>query len=958
MKHTRYHALTAVICILSLLFQVPQVSAGSPAISAGGDVTELLLTDADADTEFDYNKYDEKYQNVPFGTETIELFPESGAHTAVYENKTCAVDDGETPISFRFRLEQEARYIISVEYYTVAGDANNIERELKINGEIPFSEAQLFQFNRIYQDAVTYNDGFEFDDFGNEIRPFQTQTSCYQDLALSSTSSYYTEPFSFYFPAGENTITFSYIRESFAVSKVTLKPAESLPSYAEVKKKYEQKGYTAASGNQLVKIQAENTYQKSTPSVYPISDRTSAASEPFDPYHIRLNTIGSSNWKSPGDWISWKITVPESGLYRIALRQRQNLTSGSFVSRKLYIDNQVPFTEAKNLRFVYNAQWQCTVLGNDEEAFEFYFEAGKTYELKLEVTIGDMSEILQEVQASIRNLNYVYRQILMITGTTPDQFRDYHLGDELKDAMKMLSSESDRLQTILKQIRTITGSRGSFTSVIEKTIFRIDSMVEDPDSIPKTFVDYQNCIIGMSSWLVTAAQQTLELDYIALLPSDCEVPRATTSWWKSFYATVQMFISSFISEYDAIGNYQEGAQTVTAWIGTGRDQAQIIKQLADSDFIETTGIVLNLKLVAANSLLPAVLSNKGPDLYLSAVNSDPMNYAIRNSLYDLASFSDYEEIASRFLPSALVPYTYGHKIYALPETQTFPLLFYRTDILKELGLEVPQTWDNVIDMLSVLQKNNMSFALPAYASGSTALDLSGYGTFLYQMGGSFFTEDAKAVAIDSEVGINAFEYYTSFYTTYSLEYTYDFATRFRMGDKPIGIADYTMYNTLSVSAPEIKGLWDFTVIPGIKDENGTINRSAAGNGTCTMMLAQVKNPQAGWEFLKWWSSADVQTNYGRELETIMGVASRYAAANTEALHRLPWLKSELEVLDAQREWVVGVPEVPGGYLKDREISFAVRATVRDGENAREALLDHTERINEEITKKRKEFNMD
>lgn len=192
-----------------------------------------------------------------------------------------------------------------------------------------------------------------------------------------------------------------------------------------------------------------------------------------------------------------------------------------------------------------------------------------------------------------------------------------------------------------------------------------------------------------------------------------------------------------------------------------------------------------------------------------------------------------------------------------------------------------------MNMLSVLQKNNMSFALPAYASGSTALDLSGYGTFLYQMGGSFFTEDAKAVAIDSEIGINAFEYYTSFYTTYSLEYTYDFATRFRMGDKPIGIADYTMYNTLSVSAPEINGLWDFTVIPGTKDENGTINRSAAGNGTCTMMLAQVKNPEAGWEFLKWWSSADVQTNYGRELETIMGVASRYAAANTEALHKLP-----------------------------------------------------------------------
>ena len=155
-----------------------------------------------------------------------------------------------------------------MEYYTVAGNSNNIERELKINGAIPFAEAQIFQFNRVYQDSVAYDNGFEFDDFDNEVRPFQTQTPCYQEAELSSNNSYFTEPFSFYFPAGENTITFSYIRESFAVSKITLKPEESLPSYSEVKKEYDKNGHTAASGNQPIKIQAENTYQKSTPSSY------------------------------------------------------------------------------------------------------------------------------------------------------------------------------------------------------------------------------------------------------------------------------------------------------------------------------------------------------------------------------------------------------------------------------------------------------------------------------------------------------------------------------------------------------------------------------------------------------------------------------------------------------------------------------------------------------------------
>lgn len=49
--------------------------------------------------------------------------------------------------------------------------------------------------------------------------------------------------------------------------------------------------------------------------------------------------------------------------------------------------------------------------------------------------------------------------------------------------------------------------------------------------------------------------------------------------------------------------------------------------------------------------------------------------------------------------------------------------------------------------------------------------------------------------------------WTRFYTDYSFPLTYDFYNRFRTGEMPLGLAPYSMYNTLSALAPELDGLW-------------------------------------------------------------------------------------------------------------------------------------------------------
>ena len=115
--------------------------------------------------------------------------------------------------------------------------------------------------------------------------------------------------------------------------------------------------------------------------------------------------------------------------------------------------------------------------------------------------------------------------------------------------------------------------------------------------------------------------------------------------------------------------------------------------------------------------------------------------------------------------------------------------------------------------------------------------------------------------------MQAFDDYVRYFNDYGTPTIYDFVSRFRSGEMPIGIASYSIYNTLMVSAPEIRGLWDFTLIPGTETTDGNgrtyIDRSDFITGSATMMVKtedeQLRNNS--WEFMKWWTSREGQSVY-------------------------------------------------------------------------------------------------
>ncbi|MDE7223102.1 MAG: extracellular solute-binding protein, partial [Acetatifactor sp.] len=381
-----------------------------------------------------------------------------------------------------------------------------------------------------------------------------------------------------------------------------------------------------------------------------------------------------------------------------------------------------------------------------------------------------------------------------------------------------------------------------------------------------------------------------------------------------------------------------------------------------------------VEIVAADALLTAVVAGRGPDVVLSVGADQPVNYALRNAVEDITQFSDYQEVLANYTPSSYAQYSLDGHIYAVPETQTFNVLFYRKDVLEQLELEVPNTWQELIETMPTIQGNNMSIGLPSAGGSSGAAtastqvasnapDLSMYFSLLFQYGGDLYNESGTRTTVDGEAGVEAFSDYIAYFNDYGIPTYFDFVSRFRTGEMPIGVANYATYNTLMVSAPEIRGLWDFTLIPGTEkvDENGEtyIDRSDFITGSATMMIKQENesSKKNAWEFMKWWSRTDTQVRFGREIEALLGSSARYATANINAFSQLAWSVDDIEVLLAQWNQTVGIREVPGGYYTGRHITNAIRRVINKKEDPRETIIDYSITINEELTKKRTEFGL-
>ena len=286
--------------------------------------------------------------------------------------------------------------------------------------------------------------------------------------------------------------------------------------------------------------------------------------------------------------------------------------------------------------------------------------------------------------------------------------------------------------------------------------------------------------------------------------------------------------------------------------------------------------------------------------------------------------------------------------YGLPESQNLQMMFVREDILAELNIDIPKTWDDVKAAIPILQANNMQIAIHYDCK-----------IFLYQKGGELIADNGMRINLDSNVALDAFETMCDMFTMYSFPYKYDFANRFRTGEMPIGFATYTAtYNQLKVFATEIEGMWGFYPLPGYEDADGNINNVSVSTVSAIVMITGCEDERGAWEFMKWHVGAQCQIDYSNEMVAILGPSAKHATANMSALESMPWSTEEYEQLALQFNSLASVPNYPGSYIIDRYTKFAFLSAFNDGANPVTELQKYITTINKEITRKRSEFGLE
>ncbi len=891
-------------------------------------------------------------------------------------------EEGE--VTYDINVPDTGLYTVKFHYYALPSRNNPVALGMKVDGKYLFEGMQAFELPRQFAD----NGDVRVDGLGNELSPEQKEVYMFQERFMVDNTGMEMDPYAVVLTAGKHTITLESKAEPVALDSFVLSAPITYEDYATVSAGYDTSKNAVM--DKTILIEGENADYKSTNALvsqYDQTDPSVSSKNGSNPYLTRINYIGNTQWSSPGQRLTWKVTAPADGYYKLAFRYKQAHVLNGNSYRKLYVNGEIPFAEATKVEFPYHLNWKYTQFGaEDGTPYLVYLKEGEN-EIAMEVCLGEMTEVVRDLNAVIYKVGLLYRKIVMITGETPDNNRDYDLFNQIPNFLESLEEYRLELERIAAETERLAGKTGGTNATSIRALAEVmENMIDHKFTAHQYKSRYYSNYTSVSALVYSMMEMGLDIDYIEVAAPDAELVDPAANWFEKLSYSTQRFISSFSADYNNVSGDIQTEESITIWANWGRDQVRVLNNLIQSSFTKETGIGVNLKMSAA-SYTQAIMSGRSPDCSLHMARSEPVNLALRGAAVDLTQFNyydpakreytekytgDFDKTMERFMTTdAALPFTFDDDstddkpagVYALPDTLNFYMLFYRTDLFEEYGLKPPKTWDEFIEISSILYRNNLQASLPYTQITSATMinagvgSLSIYPTLLMQMGGTVYNKEGSATALTTATGIKAFEFWTDFFSEYKFPVTADFFNRFRIGTMPMGIQNYTMYIQLTMAAPEIANKWAMVPIPGYKNEDGTINNCQAGSGTGCGILRTSKNKSGGWEFLKWWTRADTQLAYSDNCESILGVSGRVATANPEALKQMAWDKDSLESLISQWKQMKEVPEVPGSYYTARSIDQAYWNTVNNSKNAKDMIIKWAEISDMEIERKRNQYDV-
>ncbi|MCR4618919.1 MAG: extracellular solute-binding protein [Lachnospiraceae bacterium] len=861
--------------------------------------------------------------------------------------KVASVKAGDT-FKVTIDIPETAVYWMGLDYLSYDASILPVEIGIMIDGEYPFYEARSMVF-----ETTWISKNLDTDRYGNEIVALPDNLIRWEYKNAMDSSYRYSQPLGIELEAGAHELEFVVQEGTVLIGNITLEAPKKIADYT---------GSEKAEGSELITIEAEDFYYRNDSSIHATGEYSSKIN-PLNTKVTVLNITDEDSFNEAGQTVTYQFDVEKAGFYYIGMNYRQSEKNDFPVFIDWKVDGEIPNTAFYSYPMQANNNFKTRTLEDENgDKLSVYLEPG-THTVSLTISAENLRYALEKVDEIMSGVSDLSLEVTKVAGTNTDKYRDLRLVRYIPDIKERLEGWTEELYALAEKateyVDTDDADKVAAFSYLLIAARQLEDLAEDPNELVYRVGELSTSTNSVNTQIANFVDlindNDIAIDRIYIYQEGAKLPRGLNVF-KAAGMSIARFFNSFFGQSYSSSNANE--EHIQVWVNRPRTYVEIMQKMIDEDFTPETGIEVDLCLMTdAQKLILSNASGDTPDIATGINYSIPYDLAIRGALVDMTQFDNYKEVFGRYSDGLLVPSVVGEGFYSLPETMNFYVMFYRTDILNKLGLEPPTTMDELIAMLPDLQMRGLNVYYPT-APMSAMRNFHGTTPLIFQNGGSLYGETAMDINVDSEETVEGFTQLTELFTLYDLPVDVpNFYQHFRNGDLPIGIADFNSYNLILNAAPEIANSWAITLVPGVEDpETGEIYRYMAGGAESSVMFNSTpEREQKAWDFLEWWSRAEVQAEFGQRLQILYGDEYIWPTANIEAFGMLPYPTSDKNIIMEQSSYILEAPRLPGSYMMERELSNAYNDVVVNGDSIRSRIDEVVKTVSRETERKLIEF---
>lgn len=343
-------------------------------------------------------------------------------------------------------------------------------------------------------------------------------------------------------------------------------------------------------------------------------------------------------------------------------------------------------------------------------------------------------------------------------------------------------------------------------------------------------------------------------------------------------------------------------------------------------------------------LTTALVGGVGPDVFMHGAAA-AAGLANENQIEPLTeyfeSWADQDDFVEAYLESGKV----NGEPYVVPIQGANRMMFYRTDIFEEANVDIPETWDELLEISEkFVEKDGDRFVRAATELPTEGNDLQQvWSMFLWSNNGDFLNEENTESVIHSDEAIESLETYKRFFDNGLTP----ISGMSGQGDQhPLGTGEVAftfdgvwVIEQIQNYTPDAYDLIDIAVPPHGK--GGTTTHVGSSG---FMMNANSNHKDEAWKLMSFISSEESIEKISRELKFL---PVRKSTANADFIQD-DRLYAKFVELSATTNGKSN-PNIPG-WTTIRDIIASNVEEAIYGADAKEVLKKAKEAIDQEIEK--------